>query len=92
MPAMLTTNQVAQMLGCSSSTVRNWALTREIPCIDLGSMYRFDADEIAQWIESKRRSTGQPLGGQSSNRGVAEGTKKATGATVTSKKKEKQSK
>lgn len=85
MPALLTTEQVAERLAVDPRTVRRWALDKVLPAIDLGSVYRFEPEAIEAWLE-ERRSGGTKLGGHPSAAGVAGEKKKATAPTVTSRK------
>ena len=61
MRRLLTTREVAEMLGLSPETVlRRWR-AGEIPGFRLASnVLRFDADEIDAWLEGCRPSTLAP--------------------------------
>lgn len=60
---LLTTKDVAQIIGCSEKTVYSWAETgyTEIPVIKIGngrkSLLRFDEKEIHEWIQGWKERT-----------------------------------
>ena len=56
---LLTTREVATMLGLSPATVlRRWR-AGELPGYRLGSnVLRFSADELEAWLEARRESAG----------------------------------
>jgi excisionase family DNA binding protein len=54
---------VAARLGVSVRHVRRLVHERRIPYIKWGHLIRFDANDIEQWLEAARVSTGQPLQG-----------------------------
>jgi excisionase family DNA binding protein len=56
--ALLTVNEVAELLSCSTQFVRDHASRQHplIPCIRMGSMLRFRAEDIAAFIEQQRNA------------------------------------
>ena len=50
---MLTTNEVAEMLRLHPATVCKYAARGDIPCIQLGSMYRYKKEVIEAWLSLK---------------------------------------
>jgi excisionase family DNA binding protein len=64
---LLKTEQVAQWLGFSTRTITNWATknldsggAEGIPAYKLDDEWRFDEDEVKEWLETKRGLTVQP--------------------------------
>jgi excisionase family DNA binding protein len=53
MEAMLNTNQVAELLGMSVSTIRKWVHYGYIPHVKLGRAVRFRERDIEAWTEEK---------------------------------------
>lgn len=49
---MLTASDVAKLVSCSETTVRNFAAKGKLPfrCIKLGAMWRFPEDEVMAYI------------------------------------------
>ncbi len=47
-----TLEEVADHLGVSKDTVRNWIRKEVIPHYRVGKQYRFKLSEIDKWIES----------------------------------------
>ncbi len=52
--AMLTAEQVAQMIGMDRKTVIRRALAGELAYLDFGSAYRFTVEDVEIWIKSRR--------------------------------------
>ena len=50
---ILTTNEVAEMLRLHPATVCKYAARGAIPCIQIGSMYRFKKEIIEAWLSLK---------------------------------------
>lgn len=53
MEAMLNTDQVAELLGMSVSTIRKWVHYGYIPHVKLGRAVRFREKDIETWTEEK---------------------------------------
>ena len=51
---LLTVNEVAEKLKISPHTVRYWVQERKVPFMKIGKRLRFDPQELAQWLETKR--------------------------------------
>jgi len=51
---LLKVKEVSKMLGVTDATVRNFVKNRSIPAYTFGSVYRFDEDEVRQWIADRR--------------------------------------
>lgn len=47
-----TLEEVADHLGVSKDTIRNWIRKEVIPHYRVGKQYRFKLSEIDEWIES----------------------------------------
>jgi excisionase family DNA binding protein len=55
-PAVLTTSEVARLLGVSPNTVTRWAREGRLPCrLTLGGHHRFERPVIEQIRESLNR-------------------------------------
>lgn len=50
---IMTVEEVAKFLKVSQRTVYEWAQTNEIPCGKLGTSWRFQRDEIENWVARK---------------------------------------
>lgn len=53
MAEMLTTRELAQYLKLNHATVMRKAARGEIPAIKIGRQFRFDKDQIDQWLAQK---------------------------------------
>ena len=49
-PALLSTSQLAEHLGCSKRHVCRLR-DRGLPCIRVGALVRFDPEEVRRWLE-----------------------------------------
>jgi excisionase family DNA binding protein len=58
---ILTLKEVSERLKCSESMVRKQCALGRIPHSRIGSLWRFDADDIDRWIEEGIRGKGKPL-------------------------------
>lgn len=47
-----TLEEIANHLGCSKDTIRNWIKKHTIPFHKVGRQYRFRVSEVDTWIES----------------------------------------
>lgn len=56
--AWLTARQVAPMLGVTAQTVYRLAQSSELPCVRVGSRYRFRPAEIEQYLEAAHNRAG----------------------------------
>ena len=54
---VLTSQQVAEMLQCSSAHVNNMAARGELPGRKCGKLWRFSRAKIMEWLEGKDGST-----------------------------------
>jgi excisionase family DNA binding protein len=74
LPRLLDIESVADSLGVSVRHVRRLVAERRIPFVKWGKLLRFDAAEVARWLDAQRvgaRSMSHPLG-----------TIRGTGSTV----------
>ena len=51
---LLTSGQLAELLGFSPGTVVDWAEAGKLPAFKLGGRLRFRASEIEAWLEDQR--------------------------------------
>ena len=52
---LLTVKEVAEYLGCSPKTIRNWVLANDIPTVrPQPGMVRFDIEATDQWLSERR--------------------------------------
>ena len=51
---MLTVQVVAERLTCSTATVRRLAATGELPHVRIGSLMRFEAADVENYLEQQR--------------------------------------
>lgn len=49
--SLLTTREVADLIGCSVEHVRRLAREKRIPRIEVGRGYRFRYDRILAWLQ-----------------------------------------
>jgi excisionase family DNA binding protein len=56
LPRLLTLEQLTAALETSERHVRRLVAERRIPYLKVGGRLRFDADEIAGWLDAARRS------------------------------------
>jgi excisionase family DNA binding protein len=56
---LLSTAEVARMLGVSTRTVRLWAECSELPAFKAGRQWRFQAEAITSWL--RNHQSGAPL-------------------------------
>lgn len=54
-PQLLTIEQLAERLGITVRHVRRLVAERRVPIVKVGRLVRFDAGEIARWLDSRRR-------------------------------------
>jgi len=52
MKEMITTHDVAAMIGIKETTVRNLVKRKELPAYRIGGEFRFDKAEIIEWIDA----------------------------------------
>lgn len=52
---LMTVKQVMTFLSCSRTWVYDAAARGELPCLRLGSMLRFDPEQIDEWLRSRRQ-------------------------------------
>ncbi len=53
----LTVAELAKLLNVTEATVQRWARKRQVPCIRIGDVIRFDPGMLADWIELKAATT-----------------------------------
>jgi excisionase family DNA binding protein len=51
---MLTSDEVAEWLGCSKSMVSKLKATRQIPSVKIGRLVRFRPADIDDYVQSRR--------------------------------------
>ncbi len=61
LPELIDVTTVAKVLGVDARHVRRLVYERRIPIVKWADLVRFEPDEIAEWINAKRR----PASGQS---------------------------
>ena len=54
-PQLLTIEQLAERLGITVRHVRRLVAERRVPIVKVGRLVRFDAADIARWLDSRRR-------------------------------------
>ncbi len=54
--SLLTVKEIAQLLNMSPRWVHERTRKREIPCYRFGSVLRFDADEVWNWLSKWREA------------------------------------
>jgi excisionase family DNA binding protein len=52
MESLLTTNDVARLLGCTPAAVRKWRAQGRLPAVKLGRLVRYRGDDV-QRVASK---------------------------------------
>jgi excisionase family DNA binding protein len=55
LPTLLTTAQAAERLQLKEGTLREYQRRRLIPHIQLGRQIRYDAADLAAWLETIKR-------------------------------------
>ena len=60
LPELIDITAVAKILGVDARHVRRLVYERRIPIVKWGHLVRFDPDEVADWINAKRRPAGAP--------------------------------
>jgi excisionase family DNA binding protein len=61
LPELIDITTVAKILGVDARHVRRLVYERRIPIIKWGHLVRFDPDDIAEWINGKRRGPSNGL-------------------------------
>jgi excisionase family DNA binding protein len=53
---LLNNDEAAEFLGITPATLRVWRATKryEIPFFKIGSLVRYDADDLTRWMESRK--------------------------------------
>jgi excisionase family DNA binding protein len=54
---ILTVEQLADMLGVTPYTVRQWAREHKLPTLRLGKYWRFRESSIRQWLADQEKPT-----------------------------------
>jgi excisionase family DNA binding protein len=69
---LLTSRQVADLLGFSSSTIQDWFEAGKLPGFRVGGRLRFRESEVLGWLETKRPDAEEKLSTtpRASGRGV----------------------
>lgn len=52
---LLTVDELAEYLGLKKQTIYNWLHKNKIQGIKIGKVWRFDKEEIDNWLRSCRR-------------------------------------
>lgn len=61
--ALITTRDVAEMLGVSRSTLYGWAVAGYgPPPIKVGRQVRYKASDVDAWLEQQKRSSANNVG------------------------------
>jgi excisionase family DNA binding protein len=60
MESMLTTRQVAELLGVHENWVYDHAASGDLPSYKIGGTRRFDQDEVGHWVEEHRENGREP--------------------------------
>jgi excisionase family DNA binding protein len=55
---LLTTREVAELLGFAQGTIVDWHEAGSLPGFKLGGRLRFRESEVLAWLETKRAGTG----------------------------------
>jgi excisionase family DNA binding protein len=55
---LLTSRELAELLGFSSSTIQDWYEAGKIPGFRIGGRLRFRPTEVEAWLETKRPGDG----------------------------------
>ncbi len=50
----LSIKETAEYLGVAEGTLYVWKCHREIPCLKIGRLVKFDIQEIETWLKDKR--------------------------------------
>ena len=61
MSAALTAEQVAERLNRRVEWVRQAAAAETIPAFKVGSLWRFDPEDIERWVDRHRNAPADPL-------------------------------
>ncbi len=56
LPQFLTIDELAGQLAITERHVRRLVAEKRVPYLKVGRLIRFDADEIMEWIETRRVS------------------------------------
>ena len=67
----LSLEEIANHIGCSKDTIRNWIKKDTIPYHKVGRMYKFRLSEVDDWIESGQSACADkiiPIGGNEDGR------------------------
>jgi excisionase family DNA binding protein len=55
LPKLLDIGELANHLGTSQRHIRRLIADRRVPYLKVGRLVRFDADDIARWLDETRR-------------------------------------
>ena len=55
MERLMTVEEVCQLLRIKKSTLYQWVHQKQIPCLKVGRLVRFRAEDIEKWLEKKRQ-------------------------------------
>ena len=57
MSKLLTTKEVAEILGVHSATVARWKKEKNpVPYLQVGRQIRFEIEKVIEWLEIKKES------------------------------------
>jgi excisionase family DNA binding protein len=51
---LLTSSELADLLGFAAGTVVDWAEAGKLPCFKIGGRLRFRESEVLEWLEARR--------------------------------------
>lgn len=76
MEQMLTTQELAEVLGFAAGTIVDWAEAGKLPAFKLGGRLRFRLSEVETWLEHQR------MNGPSAGGGCTHPTASARGVVL----------
>lgn len=53
-PEYLSTEQVAEMIGCTVESIRTYCSRDDLPCVRIGKLRRFHRGDVLAWLEERR--------------------------------------
>jgi excisionase family DNA binding protein len=60
MRQLLTTAEAAELLQMKEGTLREHTRQARVPCVRLGRLERYDADDLAAWLETVKQPARAP--------------------------------
>ena len=49
--------EIAEHLGVSQDTIHRWIRTKQMPAHKVGRLWKFDVDEVNDWVKSGEAGT-----------------------------------